>query len=80
MERKFGSEGAVEEKNKEEKILEEFPFKRGDKVSVKNNETGKVENWWLFIGWDEKTGKAEVQNLEGFIKKVDRNTLLRPQK
>ncbi len=80
MERKFDSERAADEKNTEEKILEEFPFKAGDKVSVKNNETGKVENWWLFIGWDQKTGKAEVQNLEGFIKKVDRDTLLTPQK
>ncbi|MBI5071430.1 hypothetical protein HZB93_00845 [Candidatus Falkowbacteria bacterium] len=70
MERGFGIE----------KQSEEFPFQAGDRVSVKNNETGRVENWWLFTGWDEKPGKAVVQNLEGFIKKVDRDTLLTPQK
>ena len=62
-----------------EKNPEKFPFVPGDQVWVRDSKTGEMEDWF-FAGWDTGTGKALVSKIEGMLKLVDRDDLLKPSK
>lgn len=82
-EKSFDYERAGEQIGRaEKKHPEKFPFKMDDPVWVRDQKTGKMEEW-RFMAWDPNTGEAIIMSAKAgeeeraqITKKVSRDDVL----